>query len=78
MGETRQRKHDSKSGPEKDMAKEKEHTEKNGKKQHGDETKKGKKVKLASRYEWVIENDVFLFLYQTICSGYSTENETVL
>ena len=70
MGETRQRKHDSKSGPEKDKAKDKDHTEKNGKKQQGDETKKAKKVNLlASRYEWVMENDFSYFLTKPYALG---------
>ena len=70
MGETRQRKHDSKSGPEKDKAKDKDHTEKNGKKQQGDETKKGKKVNLlAYRYECVIENNFTYFLTKPYVLG---------
>ena len=73
MGETRQRKHDSKSGPEKDKAKDKDHTEKNGKKQQGDETKKAKKVKLVSRYEGVIENDFSYFLTKQYVLGNQLE-----
>ena len=81
MGETRQRKHDSKSGPEKDKAKDKDHTEKNGKKQQVDETKKGKKVNLlAFRKEWVIEIDFSYFLTTTyvVVSHKNSLNEMVL